>query len=623
MKKNLVFVLLLGVSILIPQNGVAQKTSDLFMSKSFKKALTNETRSLTGKPGTAYWQNYTNYRIQAVFNPEERTISGSEVIQYLNNSPDTLKVLYFDLNQDIYKKGVARDWDIGQVDLHDGVKIRTIKIDGENINPDSTKLVTHNSTKMRVKLPEAFVPGSEHKIEVSWKAVLPETINIRMGTYNKTNFMVAYWYPKIAVYDDLYKWASLPHTGNCEFYNEFGDFEVEIKAPKGFMIWSTGVLQNEEEVFNESIRKRIAEARESEQVIHITTASDIEEGKVLIKNDSLLWKFKADMVPDFAFAVSDNYIWDATSTISGKKRMFINAVYKTTSPDFQTVADVARKSIDFYINECPKIDFPYPQITIFNGAGGMEFPGMVNDGDSRSYTGTLSVTSHEIGHSYFPFSTGLNEQLYAWMDEGLITFFPRKVVAKYTDDSTYVFFADIIKSYNRYAGSLMEIPLMIPSTNTGFAYRYHAYSRPSVAFYILSQYLGEEIFDRGLQEFTHRWKQKHPAPFDFFNTFNEVAGEDLAWFWEPWFFELGYADLGIDVSKSGDVTIKNKGGFPVPIHLKATFKDGTTRLYDEPASVWKEGKKSFNINIDNDFVKLELDTKLTPDAFVNDNIWEK
>jgi len=135
--------------------------------------------------------------------------------------------------------------------------------------------------------------------------------------------------------------------------------------------------------------------------------------------------------------------------------------------------------------------------------------------------------------------------------------------------------------------------------------------------------LGEEIFDRGLQEFTHRWKQKHPAPFDFFNTFNEVAGEDLAWFWEPWFFELGYADLGIDVSKSGDVTIKNKGGFPVPIHLKATFKDGTTRLYDEPASVWKEGKKSFNINIDNDFVKLELDTKLTPDAFVNDNIWEK
>jgi len=250
----------------------------------------------------------------------------------------------------------------------------------------------------------------------------------------------------------------------------------------------------------------------------------------------------------------------------------------------------------------------------------------VNDGDSRDYSGTIYVTSHEIGHSYFPFNTGLNEQLYAWMDEGLITFIPRKIVGKYTYDKPEMAFYDIIEIYNKNAGSIKEIPLMIPSTNTGFSYRYQAYNRSSVAFFTLSEYLGADTFDLALQEFSHRWEHKHPTPYDFFNTFNEVAGEDLAWFWKPWFFDLAYADLALNVKSNQYFEIENRGGLPVPIHLTIVLKNGKTEIMNLPASIWKDGRKAFVVDFtskDKEFVKLQLDTKLTADAFVEDNIWEQ
>ena len=601
----------------------SQDTKQLFMNKSFKKALRSKTRNLKGTPATNYWQNKVDYNIKASLDVATRTISGVETISYSNNSPDTLKMLFFDIIQDLFKKGTARDWDIGQVDLHDGMNIKSLEIDGVEYEIAS---LFRRATKMGVRLKTAFVPQSMHQIKVGWEVILPGTRNVRMGTYNKTNFMVAYWFPKLAVYDDLWGWAREPHKGNCEYYNEFGDYEVEITMPSGYMVWSTGELQNMHDVFQTSILERIAAASKTDSTIHITTVEDVNDNIVLQDKETLVWKFKAKNIPDFAFATSKSYIWDATSVVSGNRRVTINAVYKPSSRDFHTVADIAHKSIAFFTNISPKIVFPYPQITIFNGAGGMEFPGMVNDGDSRDYSGTIYVTSHEIGHSYFPFNTGLNEQLYAWMDEGLITFIPRKIVGKYTYDKPEMAFYDIIEIYNKNAGSIKEIPLMIPSTNTGFSYRYQAYNRSSVAFFTLSEYLGADTFDLALQEFSHRWEHKHPTPYDFFNTFNEVAGEDLAWFWKPWFFDLAYADLALNVKSNQYFEIENRGGLPVPIHLTIVLKNGKTEIMNLPASIWKDGRKAFVVDFtskDKEFVKLQLDTKLTADAFVEDNIWEQ
>ena len=622
MYKYLIFIII-GIILFHNVRLDAQSTQGLFMTKELKNAAANGTRSLDGKPGVHYWQNKSDYAIKVVFNPELRSISGQEIIQYSNQSPDTLHIIYFNLIQDLFKKGTARDWDMGKVDLTEGVNIQSISIDGNVISMTSGQ-VFHNSTIMGVRLSEPILPHSQHAIEVAWSFVMPSKVNVRMGTYGKTNFMVAYWFPKLAVYDDVYGWANMPHTGRSEYYNEFGNFEVEITVPQGYSIWSTGLLQNADELYQKKYLKRIEEAKKSEEVVHIITEQDHAEGKILLAGDQLTWKFKAEKVPDFAFAVSNTYLWDASSIQSGTKRVSVNAVFKPSSPDFRTVVEIACKSIDFFSNESPKIEFPYPQITIFNGDGGMEFPGMVNDGDSKTLTGTLYVTSHEIGHSYFPFNTGLNEQRYAWMDEGLITFLPRKMVAKYTDDTSYTAFCDIIQAYNEKAGSEFEIPLMISSTNTGFAYRYHAYGRSSVAFYTLSDYLGEAKFDAALLEFSKRWEQKHPTPFDLFFTMNEIAGEDLAWFYKPWFFDLAYADLALGKFENNKIEVINKGGLPVAINL-TVYADGKEIEISKKADVWKNGLQSLWIDLTElgnfkSVEKLVLDVKLTADAFPEDNV---
>jgi len=605
--------------LLISFNSTAQSTDDLFMTKSIKKAVENNTRTLKGISGQNYWQNSTDYFIQVELIPETRTLIGSEEITYVNNSPDTLKMLWVNLIQDLLKKGVARDWDLGKVDLHDGVNIKAISIDGKSIDVNS-KAIFHSSTIMRVNLENYFSPKSTHKVKIEWTSVITGTRNVRNGTYNKTNFMVGYWFPKIAVYDDIYGWDKIAHKGNCEYYNEFGDFDLEITVPKDYIVWSSGVLQNKEEVLNKKFIERMEKAEQSDEIIHIVTQKDRDEGNIMIAGDKLVWKFKVTDMPDFAFSASKTFIWDGTSIQLEGKRVTVFTAYKSESPDFPEVAEISRYTVDFYSNISPKIEFPYSQITIFNGGGGMEYPGMVNDGDMNNRNNTLYVTSHEIGHSYFPFNTGLNEELYAWMDEGLISYLPNSFIAKYTNDSNYIPFQRFIKTYNQRAGTAFEIPLMIPSTNTGFAYRWQAYNRSSVAFSTLHNYLGGDLFNKCLQEFTIRWKSKHPTPFDFFYTFNDVAGEDLAWFWKPWFFDLAYADLAIGEIENNRVEIINKGGFPVEVNLTITTKDGKTYNYGAKANIWKNGVKSVWINIsEGDIISYQLDTELVPDAFPEDN----
>ena len=621
--KFIPYITILLASLITANTLFSQKTDDLFMTKSIKKAVENKTRTLKGIPGINYWQNSTDYFIKVELIPDTRTLIGSEEITYVNNSPDTLKELWINLIQDLLKKGVARDWDLGKIDLHDGVNIKAISIDGKSIDINS-KAISHTSTIMKIALKKYFSPKSSHKVKIEWTSVITGTRNVRNGTYNKTNFMVGYWFPKIAVYDDIYGWDKIPHKGNCEFYNEFGDFEVEITVPKDYIVWSSGILQNKEEVLNKKYIKRMEEAKQSDEIIHIVTQKDRDNGDIMVNGDKLTWKFKVKDMPDFAFSASKTYIWDGTSIQLKTKRVTVYTAYKSKSPDFSEVTEISRNTIDYYSNISPKIEFPYSQITIFNGGGGMEYPGMVNDGDMINRNNTLYVTSHEIGHSYFPFNTGLNEELYAWMDEGMISYLPSGFIAKYTNDSNYFPFKRFIEAYNNRAGTAFEIPLMIPSTNTGFAYRWQAYNRSSLAFSTLHDYLGEELFSKGLQKFTKRWKSKHPTPFDFFYTFNDVAGEDLGWFWKPWFYDLGYADLTIGEIQNNRVEIINNGGFPVAVKLVITTKDGEVHKYGAKANIWKGGVKRMWINIsEKDIISFKLDTELIPDAFPEDNYLKK
>ncbi|MBN2745736.1 MAG: M1 family metallopeptidase [Bacteroidales bacterium] len=601
---------------------LSQTNESLFIPKEMQQAYRLQTRDFSGNAGKNYWQNHANYKIDAQLIPESAQVDGYETIVYSNNSPDTLRELVFQLYQDIYRKGTSRDWDIGTVDLHDGVLIKNLKINGKPINLEG-KETNRYGTLLTVKLQNTLLPKQTIEIVVEWSVKIPKQRTIRMGTYEDENFMVAYWFPRIAVYDDIVGWNRFSYNGNCEFYNDFSDFEVRISTPPGYLVWSSALLENPQDIYSKAIQNKLQKAYQSDSVFNIITESDWKNGNIFKTNSKNSWIFKMESVVDFAFAATNSYLWDATSVKVGEERIKINAVYKPNSSDFPTVAAITHQIIDYYSNETPGIPFPFPQMTAFNGRGGMEYPGMVNDGDSKTRNGTIYLTAHEVGHSYFPFNSGLNEHRWAWMDEGLISFFPRKLVEKLTTDSAYILFKDIIDDYNRLAGSFSEIPLMIPATNTGYAYRFQAYTKSAVALIELERYLGEEKMNRGLQLFTSRWKGKHPTPYDFFFTFNEVAGEDLSWFWQPWYFQLTYADFALELSKNKEIQLRNIGGNPAQVNLEINYKSGRVEPLTFKADIWKSSNL---IKLDLKFEEIKsvrIITESAPEANISNNLLEK
>jgi len=612
----LLFILFLSITVF------SQKTQELFISKEFSKAYKKQTRAYNGESGVNYFVNQVDYNIKASFNPKTRVIDGTEIITYHNNSGDTLEYIYFNLYMDLFKKGNARDWDMGvSSDLTNGVNIKQIIIKNQQF---TEKEYYNNASILKVKLKEPILPNSICKVQLDWDFIFPEKIKIRSGQYGEKNFFIAYWYPKIAVYDDIVGWNTRGHTGVQEFYNDAGDYNVELTVPGDYTLWSTAILQNTEELYNSKYVERIKRSKTSEDIIHIISQEDREEGKVLKKSKKKTWKFKSENTPDFAFALSKTYLWDATSVQSGEKRISINTAYKEESRDFKDVAKITQDIIRFYTDSMPGIPYPYPQFTAFNGGGGMEFPGMVNDGDSYTLDATKYLTAHELGHSYFPFYTGLNEQKYAWMDEGLITFFPQIFVFR-TSKENEPFFRNRILYYNQSAASFLDVPLMIPSDDLSrVAYRTQAYSRSSSAFYELYRLIGEEKFSKSLQLFTERWHGKHPIPFDLFFTFNQVVGEDLAWFWKPWFFEMGAPDLTFGDLETRDgktfITVNNKSGFPVEISLQVIYTDESVNTYRFSSRVWKDTNNYAVEIIGGDIKELRLDYETTPDAYPENNI---
>lgn len=584
------------------------------------------TRQMKGSPPETYWQNRAEYQIKAELDPNTRLLKGTEKITYYNNSPDVISQMVFRIYQDLYKKGVVRYRSVNTNDIHDGVEVGTIKVNGEELPENS---VSRQNTNMSIVLPTKLKSKDKVTIELSWSFVFPKETNLREGYYGNGSFFVAYWYPQIAVYDDLDGWDELPYTGEQEFYNDFNNYEVEISVPEKQVVWATGLLQNGNEVFEKPVLERIQKAQTSDQVVKIIEKADLEKGNITQKKGKNTWKFKAENVPDFAFATSPNYLWDATSVEVDKKtkrRTLVGAAYNPNSADFYNVAEIGRKTVDFLSHEMPAVAFPYPHVTVFNGSGGMEFPMMVNDGSFWQADETNYVTSHEIAHTYFPFLMGINEKKYSWMDEGMAQFIPYEF-----QDRTQTNFKP--KSweaayFSKQAGQQMELPLMIPtyfhSNNT---YQISSYIRPANAYSNLEDALGKDLFKKALQEYIALWRGKHPLPYDFFYTFEAVAGENLSWFWKPWFFESGYPDLGIGEvkieGKKCTVTVKKVGNCPVPIYLTLVSKTGTQKKQYESCRIWKDKNEvQFSFELDAPLKSIVLGADDVADAISENNFYE-
>jgi hypothetical protein len=599
--------------------------------KNFKPAYEKGTRSLDGSPGPNYWQNSSEYFIEARFITNERKVIGSEKIVYYNNSPDTLNRLVIRLLQDIFKKGSVREFPVNEEDVHNGTIISKFLINGKNYDVKDKSKANQLGTNLNLRLDSVdFIPPkSKVEIEIDWEVVIPKVSNIRMGTYDSTSFLVAYWYPQVAVYDDIFGWDEIPYTGTVEQYNDFNNYDVKITVPKNFIVWATGVLQNPDEVYSDEVLERYNLAHFSDSVIHIVTLDDINGNKLNTKDkEYLTYHFKADFVPDFTFALSDHYLWDASTLVVDKstnRKTFISAAYKKESKDFYDVAKIARDVISFFSFEFPQIPYPYPSMTVFNGQGGMEFPMMVNDGSVPSYAAAVGLTSHEIAHTYFPFYMGINEKRFAWMDEGFAVMLPFDLQERYSEGDGPR--AANATQFENFAGHDEELPLLTPSyLLSGNSYRVASYRRPGCAYDFLRDMLVKEKFISVMKEYVRLWNGKHPTPYDFFFTFNKYSGEDLTWYFIPWFFEKANPDLALENVKlskgSLSFDVRKLGNLPLPIYVKITFEDNSIKEFYENAKVWKDPNKtsiSYKLKVDKKPVSIELGSRKIPDSNRSNN----
>ena len=620
--KNINLILL--IAILFSFQSFSQEK--LFIPRNIQAAYENGTRSPDGKSGAEYWQNSADYKIEVEVDPSTYLFNGIEEVTYYNNSPDSLNRIILRLYPNIFKKGSARDYSINPDGISDGVSINKIEIDGRSINLENRSIFRVTNTIAIIYLQEPVAHNSSIDLTIEWNFSLSPKATLRMGVYDSTSVFAGYWYPQIAVYDDIDGWDYLNYGGQEEFYNDFSNFEVSITLPNNFGVWATGELQNPEEVLNENIFERYSAAKESDTVTRIITADDLNSASAYETDENKnTWTYKASNVTDFAFAFSDHYLWDGLRTIidsSNNQTVFVQAVYPVDSPDYYDVAKACKDLLNYFSYEMPGIKFPFPSFVAFNNGrngGGMEYPMMINDGSPDIWENTVALTAHEMAHQYFPFYVGTNEKKYAFMDEGWAVMMIFKYMEKLTGINSRLI--SNVGNYEYLAGTEDDIPATIPSLSLTYtAYRNSAYDRSSIAYEILRDMLGDEIFLKALQEYINRWNGKHPTPYDFYFTFNEVIGENLNWFWTPWFFESGYPDLAMDkvVTNDGEaeISIRKVGNVPTPIKLKVTYENEISEDFYFNAGIWKDGNEIFitKIKLSDILKEIQLGDLRIPDS---------
>jgi len=622
---------LLAALLLGLQFSALMAQSNRLIPIEVQKAYAAGTRSKDGNPGPNYWENHAHYQINAELLAAESSLKGTEKVTYYNNSPDTLNQLVIRLYQDFYKKGAARAWSIGSADLTNGVQIDYIKVNGESVKMPAKQDGYFFGTNRYIRLPHALAPGDSLILTAGWKFHIPATIRNRMGNYGKGRFLIAYWYPQISVYDDISGWDKVEFNGITEFYNDFNDYNIHITTPPGYAVWATGYLNNANEVYAKPVLKRLKRVKKPNKIITVVSQKDWDKNKVLKNKGANTWHFTAKNVTDFSFAATLRYNWDASSVLVDSatgRRVRVEAIYPDSSNSFRRAAFYARKSIEFMSYEWPGYAYPFEHMTSFSNGllhGGMETPMMADDGDPKDTISAANLIFHEISHSYFPFFMGTNERKYAWMDEGWASYFTGAFSEKMAPE--YPYFQRTAKRFSRISGRQMEMPLMIPSNliYDFSSYRIQAYTRPSLAYKFLRNALGDTEFKKALHIYMSRWHGKHPIPFDFFNSFMNVTGQNLMWFFKPWFFGPGYADQAVkEVTAGNKIVIENVGGLPMPVRVICEYTDGSKDTFLESTAVWSKGQDTVSIQADKDktIKKVVLGAPDIPDVDLSNNVWK-
>ncbi|MGN6393727.1 MAG: M1 family metallopeptidase [Gemmatimonadales bacterium] len=582
----------------------------------------NDVRAADGSPGPRYWQQRADYSIKATLDTAAKRITGTEEIHYTNNSPDTLRFIWMQVDQNLFRPGstgsllFAAESRFGGAGFAGGFDIASITqsmpaprtppprprrgagatagTDGHGTPPVSLSYRV-NDTMMYVELAQPLAPGGTTILDVAYSFNVPEHGADRMGREGNL-YEIAQWYPRMAVYDDVHGWNTDPYLGQGEFYLEYGDIDYEVTVPAGYLVAGTGVLQNPEQVLTPAERSRLAAAAKSDSTVAIVTQEELDSGAARPRRDgTLTWRFRADRVRDVAWAASPDYRWDASSWEGTLAQAFYRDSAKLTWED---AAKMSRYSILEYSTKWFR--YPYPQITAVEGpVSGMEYPMVAMEAPAEDKPDLYNVITHEIGHMWYPMTVGSDERRYAWMDEGFNTFINTFSEQDYwsRDDS------DTRRSEIRFVTGLDQSPTAQPIMTPANRYRTTdnlgslAYVKPSIMLLALrSKVLGPEVFDTAFREYTRRWAFKHPQPADFFRTMEEVSGRDLSWFWRGFFYTTAALDQSVESVKSAAdggslVTIRSLGAAVMPVELELGYGDGTSQTIKLPVEIWYGGNR--------------------------------
>lgn len=567
----------------------------LYMPRAVQRAFKRGTRSPDGRPGATYWQNRAHYAITVTALPPDRGVSGTEQIVYANNSPDTLKTLVMKLFMNAHRPGAPRGGGANDSYLTSGVHIDAFSVNGQ---PRPWGDDSHTFTNKRVRLPAPLLPHDSVHLAIDWHYDVSRESG-REGAIDSTTFFLAYFYPRVAVYDDYNGWDTMEFIH--EFYSDFNDYDVTVRVPANFVVWGTGTLLNAAEVLQPAPLQRFQASLTSDQTVHVATREELLSRSITRQEPIAAWHFEASDIPDMAFALSDHYDWDAASVVvddATHRRASVQAAFNDAAADYHPMVQFGRHALDWLSHNWPGVPYPYEKTTVVQGFAGMEYPMMAND---ETYPDTVFsgfVAEHEIAHTYFPFYMGINESRYAFMDEGWATTFEYLIgtVDLGKEKATLFFQQFRVGPWIRDPSPLEDLPIITPADAlTGIAYGNSAYGKAALGYLALKDLLGDELFGKCLRAFMERWHGKHPTPWDMFNTFNDVSGRDLNWFFDAWYFRNSYIDLGVaSVTRTGGgyaVTIDNIGGMVAPVDLVVTYADGTTETVHETPRMWQENQK--------------------------------
>ncbi len=602
MLKQLITITMLSFLAIASANAAISQTKgdfeDKFRQLDESLPTPNVYRNAAGEPGHKYWQQQVDYKIKAKLNEEKRRIEASQTITYHNNSPDTLKYLWMQLDQNKFRNdslsamtttfggignrgpataaasaGKAAQLSLGALRRQQFTEDNVLGYDIQSVTDKSGNKLkfTIVGTNMRIDLPNSLKPGKKivFNLDYAFNIVEEDAVSARSGYEHFPDdereggndiFLLAQWYPRLHAYTDYEAWTNKEFIGRGEFTLEFGNYDVELTVPADHIVSSTGALQNPRDVLTSTQRKRLEQAKDAERIVFVVTAEEALENEKEGTDKSKTWKFSAKNVRDFAWASSRKFMWDARGHQQGgddQPLVMAMSFYPKEGGDLwkKYSTESIIQTLEVYSRF--SFDYPYPVAQSVNGpVGGMEYPMITFNGPrtelqkdgSRTYSQAekrflIGVVIHEIGHIYFPMIVNSDERQWTWMDEGLNSFLDG--VAGREWDPTIPWGVEP-RDIVAYMKSSTQVPIMTQSDSV-LRLGPNAYTKPAAALNILREtILGRELFDFAFKEYAQRWKYKRPTPSDFFRTMEEASGVDLDWFWRGWFYTTDHVDISLD-----------------------------------------------------------------------------